>query len=185
LLSNEKKDIKQVTETAMVAKVAHEQVKLDIAIKHVADLTENLTTINSDIYKQQTLEVLFKERQKAIEKAAVDLDQAKAAKVQTATKLALESDLVALVGYRGFLGAIFGDILAEISSQTNDILGQVANVRHLTIDFETEKEAVTTGNVTSRITPVIYNRGRKVSFEPGISGGQQTSVELAWFRWSR
>jgi hypothetical protein len=92
--------------------------------------------------------------------------------------LKLELDVQAMVGREGFLGVIFEDILVEISTATNDILSRVANVRHLTFQFEATKESKA-GNVTQRITPVIYSHGRKVSFDAGISGGMQTSVELA------
>lgn len=91
----------------------------------------------------------------------------------------LEKDIVALFGKQGFLGSIVEEVLIEIASVTNDILSQIANVRHLSIDFETEKEAASTGNVTARIVPVIYSRGRIVSFSSGISGGMQAAVELA------
>jgi DNA repair exonuclease SbcCD ATPase subunit len=179
ILNRKKQEFKKTADLRLVEKVTGKQLQLDEINKKLENLRNQFNTINNQIAEQKTLESLSNERQKALEKAAIDLEQAKATKGQTEAKLALESDLVALVGYKGFLGAIFGDILAEIAAQTNDIIGQVANVKHLTIDFETEKEAVATGNVTSRITPVVYNRGRRVSFDAGISGGQQTSVELA------
>ena len=91
----------------------------------------------------------------------------------------LEKDVVALVGRSGFLGGIVEEILIEIAAIANDILSQVANVRHLSIAFETEREAVTTGNTVAKITPVIYSRGRKVSLSSGVSGGMRTSIELA------
>ena len=91
----------------------------------------------------------------------------------------LERDIVALIGRQGFLGTIVEEVLVEIAAVANDILSQVANVRHLSIDFETEKEAITTGNITAKITPIVYSRGRKVSLTSGISGGMQVAVELA------
>jgi DNA repair exonuclease SbcCD ATPase subunit len=91
----------------------------------------------------------------------------------------LEKDVAALVGRQGFLGAIVEEVLVEIAAVANDILSQVANVKHLSIDFETEREAASSGNVVARIVPVIYSRGRRVSFSSGISGGQRTSIHLA------
>jgi DNA repair exonuclease SbcCD ATPase subunit len=76
------------------------------------------------------------------------------------------------------LGVIFDDVLAEITTATNNVLERVANVSHLTFQFDSTKETKT-GNITQRIIPVIYSHGRKVSFNAGISGGMQTSVELA------
>jgi DNA repair exonuclease SbcCD ATPase subunit len=173
----EKKFIKSECDLKITTAIKEHQVVLDSL--HLAAINDELQKAKEQLNEHQKLEVLYNERLKTLDKALLDLEVAKKAKMQVENKLALESDLVALVGYKGFLGAIFGDILTEISSQTNDILGQVANVRHLTIDFETEKESVSTGNITSKIVPVIYSRGRKVSFNAGISGGMQTSVELA------
>ena len=114
---------------------------------------------------------IVKENEEALDKVRGELDRA----VQ---ELNLELDIQAMVGREGFLGVIFEDILSEISVATNNILERVANVRHLTFQFETTKE-LKTGNVAQRITPVIYSHGHKVSFNAGISGGMQTSVELA------
>jgi hypothetical protein len=92
--------------------------------------------------------------------------------------LYLEKDIFALIGRQGFLGSIVEEVLVEIAAVANNILSQVANVRHLTIEFETEKEAVTTGNITARIVPVIYSRGRRVPFDSGVSGGQHAAIDL-------
>jgi DNA repair exonuclease SbcCD ATPase subunit len=97
----------------------------------------------------------------------------------TKQSLSLEKDVVALVGRQGFLGSIVEEVLVEIAAAANDILSQVANVRHLSVDFETEKVAETTGNAKARITLCVFSRGRKVSFASGISGGMQIAVELA------
>jgi DNA repair exonuclease SbcCD ATPase subunit len=103
--------------------------------------------------------------------------QAKAEATQTA--LRLEKDVFALVGRQGFLGTIIDEVLVEIAAVANDILGRVANTQHLSIDFETEKQAETTGNVTARIVPVVYVNGRRVSLTSGISGGMTGVLELA------
>jgi DNA repair exonuclease SbcCD ATPase subunit len=100
-------------------------------------------------------------------------------KTQLESDLNLEKDVLALIGRSGFLGSIVEEVLVEIAAAANDILGQVANVRHLSIEFETERVAKTTDNVAAKITPIIYSRGRKVSFASGISGGMQAAVELA------
>jgi hypothetical protein len=114
------------------------------------------------------------------QKEALEMSlKASAVKLEGVLKeLNLNKDVEALVGRKGFLGVIFEDVLNEISAVTNDILAKVANVSHLTIEFRTEKENAT-GSISSRITPVIFNRGREVSFKAGISGGMQVAVELA------
>jgi hypothetical protein len=50
-----------------------------------------------------------------------------------------ERDLAALVGRKGFLGLIVEDVLSESAAAVNEILSNVANVRHVSFDFETEK----------------------------------------------
>jgi DNA repair exonuclease SbcCD ATPase subunit len=149
--------------------------KLQEELKQAVDSIRKLDQEVSS-YKQN--EAIKKERVKNAEAALKLVETSKVKKDEIEQKCNLENDVVALVGRTGFLGAIFNDVLTEIAAQTNDILGQVANVRHLTIDFETEKEAVSTGNISSRIIPIIYNRGRKVTFDAGISGGMQAAVEL-------
>jgi DNA repair exonuclease SbcCD ATPase subunit len=178
LLFEEEKQIKAQFAASLDSKILEQQKVVDGLTIQIDKLNEQIRGIDGQLAEQLNKQIVLKERETAFNKAKSDLEQALVIKSQLSAKLALESDIVALVGYKGFLGSIFSDILAEISSQANDILGQVANVRHLTIDFETEKEAVTSGNVTSKITPVIYNRGRKVSFRAGISGGMQAAVEL-------
>ena len=114
----------------------------------------------------------------SVARATEAVSRAQDAFRESNTALALELDVQALVGREGFLGVIFDDVLAEITTATNNVLERVANVSHLTFQFESTKETKT-GNITQRIIPVIYSHGRKVSFNAGISGGMQTSVELA------
>ena len=178
LLFQEEKDIsKEFNDKLNTAILAEKDGgnKLQEELKQAVDGIRNLDQEVSS-YKQN--EAIKKERIKNAESALKLVEISKLKKDELEQKCNLENDVVALVGRTGFLGAIFNDVLTEIAAQTNDILGQVANVRHLTIDFETEKEAVSTGNISSRIIPVIYNRGRKVTFDAGISGGMQAAVEL-------
>jgi DNA repair exonuclease SbcCD ATPase subunit len=90
----------------------------------------------------------------------------------------LEKDVVSLVGRTGFLSVIVEEVLAEASSIANDILSQVVNVRHISLDFELEKTSETTGNTVARIVPIIYVSGRRTSLNC-VSGGQKTSIYLA------
>lgn len=92
--------------------------------------------------------------------------------------LGLELDLQAALGRTGFLNAIQAEILAEISAEANTILANVPNVSHVSIDFQTEK-TTQKGTVKSVITPIIRISGQEASFAAGLSGGQQTSVDLA------
>jgi DNA repair exonuclease SbcCD ATPase subunit len=129
--------------------------------------------------QQRIIQALCEERKRQTQSYQETYAADEAAVAKLSQDVALEKDIIALVGRQGFLGSIFEEVLVEISSIANNILSQIANVQHLSIDFETEKEAATTGNITNRITPVIYSRGRKVSYTSGISGGMQTAVMLA------
>jgi DNA repair exonuclease SbcCD ATPase subunit len=88
------------------------------------------------------------------------------------------ADFTDMVGREGFLGVIFDDALAEISAATNDILSMVSNVRHISFSFESEKETQS-GGFQRRIIPVVTIAGRRVSLTSGLSGGQQSAVNLA------
>lgn len=175
----EEKDIKDQFRLKLDNEVEELQVQVFDIESNVSRYNGELSKVNSEVAYIQKEEAVHNELQRGLHEALGAQEKAHNEFLEVQAKLALESDIVALVGRQGFLGAIFSDVLDEISTQTNDILSKVANVRHLTIDFETEKEAATTGNVTSRITPVIYSRGRKVSYKGGISGGMRTAVQLA------
>jgi DNA repair exonuclease SbcCD ATPase subunit len=135
------------------------------------NLEREISLVNQKIADYARLTESFTSAHTAVGMTQINLDR-------NLKDLNLELDVQAMVGREGFLGVIFEDILVEISAATNEILERVANVRHLTFQFEATKE-LKTGNVAQRITPVINSHGRRVSFEAGISGGMQTSVELA------
>ena len=172
------------------------KVKEEFSQKLALDLQEVTQEVNklqdslrSDLSEEQRLagiktqtdvkKAVVNERSVLVESLEASHKAAVEKRDQTKVSLSLEKDVVALIGRQGFLGTIVEEVLVEIAAEANDILSQVANVRHLSVDFETEKLAETTGNVSSRITLVVYSRGRKVSFASGISGGMQIALELA------
>jgi DNA repair exonuclease SbcCD ATPase subunit len=87
-----------------------------------------------------------------------------------------ESDFAA--GLRAFLGGLFDEVLAEISSEANDILRSLRNVATTTVTFVSDK-VTEKGAVKQQIRPVIIKNGIEMDFEVELSGGQGTSVELA------
>ncbi len=89
-----------------------------------------------------------------------------------------EKDLAELVGRKGFLGLIFDDVLSEAASAVNEILSNVANVRHVSFEFESEKESKN-GNVQTRIIPTVTVHGDRRPMDSALSGGMKTAVQLA------
>ena len=151
------------------------------ALKYTREAREKRLELDSVRKRLSDLELLEVQRSECVgnvTRATEAVSKAQAAFSESNIALALELDVQALVGREGFLGVIFDDVLAEITTATNNVLERVANVSHLTFQFDSTKETKT-GNITQRIIPVIYSHGRKVSFNAGISGGMQTSVELA------
>jgi len=97
---------------------------------------------------------------------------------ESTASLSAEKDFLAMIGREGFLGAIFDEVLAEISDETNKILGAVANTRHCTLRFASES-VTQKGSVQKKIVPVITVGDFEAPFEAGLSGGMQSAVELA------
>lgn len=86
-----------------------------------------------------------------------------------------ESDFADLC--KGFLGAIFEEILNEISIESNNMLKSLPNVSNLTIQFNTEKVNAK-GTVKQEIKVAAYKNGIELPSLKALSGGQGTSVEL-------
>ncbi len=114
--------------------------------------------------KQQLEKILSKAKEK------FDASQSKKSELEV-TELASE-----LIGRSGFLGVIFDEILAEIESKTNDMLGCLPNVNRfvlsLSSDMKTQK-----GAVKKKINMSILKNGQAVSLR-SLSGGQQAAIEL-------
>lgn len=89
-----------------------------------------------------------------------------------------ESDFIELIGREGFLGAIFDEVLDEISNETNRVLAVLPNTADVFLKFES---AVVTGKgtVSREIKPVVTIRGFTAPLRAGASGGMYLSVEQA------
>ena len=80
---------------------------------------------------------------------------------------------------KAFLSVINQEILAEIADEANEIIGALPNSKHIRVAFRTEK-LTGAGDLKAEIRAVIsLGDEEDVDFESGLSGGQQTSVELA------
>jgi DNA repair exonuclease SbcCD ATPase subunit len=79
---------------------------------------------------------------------------------------------------KGFLGAIFDEVLQEISSETNTVLGALQNTRHVTLNFRSET-LTAKGTVKREIKPTVTISGYEAPIKSGCSGGMYLSVEQA------
>ena len=95
-----------------------------------------------------------------------------------AARLTAERDFLLLVGREGFLGSIFDEVLWEVSSETNRILGGIPNTAHVTISFRSET-TTQKGKINKEIVPVAIINGHEAPIKAGCSGGMFSAVELA------
>ena len=79
---------------------------------------------------------------------------------------------------KAFLGAIFDEILVEVSAETNELLRNLKNVATTSVTFVSDK-VTEKGAVKQQIRPVILKNGVELDLEVELSGGQGDSVELA------
>jgi DNA repair exonuclease SbcCD ATPase subunit len=111
-------------------------------------------------------------------KAAAEYEAAQARHASIGKKVAAEQDFIRMIGREGFLGAIFDEVLQEISAETNAILGRVANTAHIVLEFRSEVESQD-GKVRKEIRPVVTIGGHEAALKSGCSGGMYTAVRLA------
>jgi DNA repair exonuclease SbcCD ATPase subunit len=90
----------------------------------------------------------------------------------------LLKDFQSLVGREGFLGAIFDEVLAEITDETNRILARIPNTDTVTLRFDSEA-TTKAGKVNRTIVPVLSVNGNTGKLESRCSGGMYSTVELA------
>lgn len=93
--------------------------------------------------------------------------------VAALAKANFENDLAEAVGRQGFFGAIFAEILAEVSADVNQVLGAVPNTAQVTLTLEAD-----TGS-RKAITPIVTVRGNQGPMRSALSGGMRAVVMLA------
>lgn len=93
-------------------------------------------------------------------------------------RLNAEKDFQLLMGRTGFLSSIFDEVLAEISEEINKIVGAIPNTSHVSVSFSSESYTQK-GSIKKKILPVVSVGGQQTSLAAGLSGGMQTSVDLA------
>ena len=92
-------------------------------------------------------------------------------------KQAMEAAVHASLGRTGYMGSIFDEILSEISRETTAIVSGMPNTRSISMAFVSTQETKK-GSTKRSIAPMIYKDGLAASLK-SLSGGQQTTVELA------
>jgi DNA repair exonuclease SbcCD ATPase subunit len=90
----------------------------------------------------------------------------------------IERDFIDLIGRDGFLGAIFDEVLREISDETNKVLAALPNTSDVFLEFASEKETGS-GKIAREIKPVVTIRGFTAPVRAGASGGMFLSIEQA------
>lgn len=177
-------------QTATVATRCSELVALSQVLEQeIRDLLVSINKQNSVLSEQQ-LKLRMISSENVARKKAFEASQADKAKLtseiasnseklkELESSLAAEQDFSDLIGNKGFLGAIFEDILNEISQETNVILSAVANTSNVTIHFSSES-LTAKGIVRKEIRPVVSINGFVANLDSGPSGGMRTTIDLA------
>lgn len=95
---------------------------------------------------------------------------------ETRVEFERESDYLELL--KGFRNRIFDEVLVSIGAEASNIIANLPNAQHITIEFKSER-VTDKGTVQERITPVVLLHGIERTLEEAVSGGQLTSLSLA------
>lgn len=139
---------------------------------------DDLALAKSDLARFEqvkNMKALMRSRQDAIRADAVKkVDEIRAKVAETEAAVNAEKDFSHVLGKDGFLGAIFGEVLAEISEQANAVLGRLQNTANVSVVFRTE-----TAKGKKSISPVFFVDGNEATRDSGLSGGMRSSADLA------
>ena len=108
------------------------------------------------------------ERRTALARQAADIMLGRAA---------MERAVHSSLGRTGYMGSIFDEILAEISREATAIVSGMPNTRSVSVAFSSAQETKK-GTTRRSIAPTVCKDGLTASLK-SLSGGQQTTVELA------
>lgn len=87
-----------------------------------------------------------------------------------------ELDLILL--FRGFMSAIFDEVLNEIAWNANQMLSRIPNVSHVSMGFRSES-ITGKGSIKRAIVPYLNIGGAERPLKAALSGGMLAAVELA------
>ena len=149
--------------------------ELTIAESHVKGLEGALNKAKLENAKAAAEEGQARSFRSAVE---TELKTAVVARDDLQAQYNAELDFQRLVGREGFLGAIFDEVLFEISQETNRLLAQFPNTAHVVLNFRSET-VTGKGTIKKEIKPVISVGGFEAPIGSALSGGMETAVELA------
>jgi hypothetical protein len=145
-----------------------------------------LTRVQIDNTREKERVAQLEANIKAME---VDLLAEAKALAEIKAKMNAELDFQKLIGREGFLGAIFDEVLWEISEETNRLLAQFPNTAHVTLYFRSEN-VTGKGTIQKKILPVVsasaasrrlspvaewrHGDGRGAGRGPGSGPGRQS-----------
>lgn len=165
---------KTITDTRVLAVGDKREAKLKEILKAKEDLYDAKDALQ-DYTRSIELKAKLRAKNEVIRAQSVkDVDIQKTVVDGIEVKLNAEKDFIAVIGKDGFLGAIFDEVLDEISREANDILGTLPNTAHVSTSFKTENQ-----KGKKVIVPVFYVDGFEATRQSGLSGGMGASADLA------
>lgn len=174
VINNEMAGLREAYRTAQsaVQEAEYALKQAEVELKIEKDRLSTLIQVNS---------LLAENYEKALAQSVKTSKAVQAAKAklnETQAKLNAEKDFAAAIGREGFLGAIFDEVLDEISTEVNALLGKFPNTAHVSLKFVSEAETKK-GGMKKAITPIVNIGGNEAPLSSGLSGGMETAVELA------
>lgn len=152
--------------------------KLRATMALLVKAKDDLSSAKDDFHQFQqacTMKATMRARQETVRQAAAkQVDEARQKVAELEFAVNAEKDFLAVLGKEGFLGAIFGEVLTEISTAANAALAQLGNVSHVSVTFRSENAK---GKKT--IVPVFFVNGNEATRNSGLSGGMGASADLA------
>jgi DNA repair exonuclease SbcCD ATPase subunit len=171
-------DIRAIGKNITDQRVIQAQERLSKIMNKLVAAKGDLTDARQ-VYHEFQRATEFKQNQRAKAESAkndavknVDDQRAEVARLES--ELFAEQDFLQMLGREGFLGVIFDEVLTEIATQANEILGKLSNTSHVSVHFRSE-----TTKGKKSIVPVFVVSGHETTRDAGLSGGMGTSADLA------
>jgi DNA repair exonuclease SbcCD ATPase subunit len=155
-------------------------LKLDVIKDGISDLNKVIFDIKLKINELNNKQKIYESKLADYNKNKLNLEtkikKTENNLVQFQIAAALEEDFKELLGRKGFLGMITGEILSEISGVINTILCKIPNVSEVTCEINPILENDT--SIKPKINFNIYKKGIKIGVND-LSGGQISALEIA------